>query len=125
MTGKPTYYQKLRTIRMPVIEARLRLLWQLELKFERTANERIRELHNQGIKINGDMFHINQINDRELQKLMRGYLKYHHMYESMKINEASLHHEVYKFTGEHYSELSVAEIEENHLAKLRAKRQSA
>lgn len=125
MTRKPTYYQQLRTIRMPVIEARLRLLRQLDLKFEHAVNERIRELNRQHIRINGDMFHINQINDRELQRLMRGYLHYHQRYESMKINEAALHHEVYKFTGEFHSIVSVAEIEEAHLAQLRAKRYSA
>lgn len=127
MTKKLTYYQQLRTLRMPVIEARKRLLWQLDLKFKQAGDERIRELNRQGIKITGDIFHIDQVNDRELQRLMRGYLHYHRLYESMRINESSLKHEVYKFTGELHTSLSVEEIEEAHLAELRktAKKRSA
>lgn len=126
MTKKMTYYQKLRTIRMPVIEARKRLLWQLDWKFERAMNERARMLSSQGIDC-WDIFHIDRMTDEELQRLTRGYLHYHRLYESMRINESSLRHEVYKFTGEFHTDLSVAEIEEAHLAELRktAKKRSA
>ena len=121
---KLTKYQQLRTIRMPVLEARERLLRQLAWKFERAGNERARELKRQGIDW-GDMWHTDRITDRDMQKLVRGYLKYHTAHVSLEIDLSALKHEVYKYTGELHTLKSVSELEKAHLAELKANRYSA
>lgn len=117
-------YKQLRAIKMPVLEARLRLLRQLEQKFESAANERAYMLSRQGVNW-GDMWHVKRITDREMKRLISNYLRYHAEFVSLRINISGLTNEVYKFTGELHTNLSVAEIEKAHLSKLRASRRSA
>ena len=121
---KLTRYQQYKTIKMPVLEARERLLRQLERKFERAGNERARYLSRQGINW-GDMWHTERITDREMQRLVRGYLRYHTEHEMLKLELSALGHKVYQYTDEFHTTMSVAELEEAHLAELRAKRHSA
>lgn len=123
-----TRYQQYKTIKMPVLEARERLLRQLVLKFESAGNERARELTKQGINW-GDMWHTDRITDREMKRLVRGYLRYHTEHEMLKVELSALGHKVFMYTDEFHTTKSVAELEEAHLAKvsaeLRAKRRSA
>lgn len=123
-----TTYQQLQTIPMPVLEARKRLVRQLALKFERAGNERARYLSRQGINW-GDMWHTDRITDREMQRLVRGYLRYFTEHELMTVELATLGHKVFLYTDEFHTTKSVAELEAIHLAKvsaeLRAKRHSA